>query len=43
MAGVVADGPVRDIDEARALGFPVFTRALTARTARGRVVELGTT
>jgi 4-hydroxy-4-methyl-2-oxoglutarate aldolase len=42
VAGVVADGPVRDIDEARALGFPVFTRTLTARTARGRVVELGT-
>ncbi|HTY95306.1 MAG TPA: RraA family protein [Steroidobacteraceae bacterium] len=42
VAGVIADGPVRDIDEARAYGFPVFTRALTARTARGRVVELGT-
>jgi len=42
VAGVVADGPVRDIDEARALGFAIFTRKLTARTARGRVVELGT-
>jgi 4-hydroxy-4-methyl-2-oxoglutarate aldolase len=42
VAGVVADGPVRDIDEARALGFPIFTRQLTARTARGRVSELGT-
>jgi 4-hydroxy-4-methyl-2-oxoglutarate aldolase len=42
IAGVIADGPVRDIDEARAVGFPIFTRALTARTARGRVVELGT-
>jgi 4-hydroxy-4-methyl-2-oxoglutarate aldolase len=42
IAGVVADGPVRDIDEARTLGFPVFTRHLTARTARGRVSELGT-
>jgi 4-hydroxy-4-methyl-2-oxoglutarate aldolase len=41
VAGVVADGPVRDIDEARAYGFAVFTRRLTARTARGRVVELG--
>jgi 4-hydroxy-4-methyl-2-oxoglutarate aldolase len=41
VAGVIADGPVRDIDEARAYGFPVFTRQLTARTARGRVVELG--
>jgi regulator of RNase E activity RraA len=42
VAGVVADGPVRDIDEARALGFPIFTQQLTARTARGRVTELGT-
>jgi regulator of RNase E activity RraA len=42
VAGVVADGPVRDIDEAQAYGFPVFARELTARTARGRVAELGT-
>jgi regulator of RNase E activity RraA len=42
VAGVVCDGPVRDIDEARGLGFPVFTRKLTARTVRGRIVELGT-
>lgn len=42
IAGVVCDGPVRDIDEARGLGFPVFARQLTARTARGRIVELGT-
>ncbi|HVW70572.1 MAG TPA: hypothetical protein VHB68_16455, partial [Steroidobacteraceae bacterium] len=42
VAGVVADGPVRDIDEARAYGFAVFTRQLTPRTARGRVVEIGT-
>ena len=42
IAGVVADGPVRDIDEARSYDFPIFTRALTARTARGRVVEKGT-
>ena len=40
--GVVCDGPVRDIDEARGLGFPIFSRALTAKTARGRIVELGT-
>lgn len=37
--GVVADGPVRDIDEARAYELPVFCRSLTARTARGRVEE----
>lgn len=42
VAGVVADGPVRDIDEAIAFGFPVFSRALTSFTARGRVVEKGT-
>ncbi|SOY69456.1 Dimethylmenaquinone methyltransferase [Cupriavidus taiwanensis] len=42
IAGVVADGPVRDIDEARAMNFPIFTSSLTARTARGRIVEKGT-
>lgn len=40
VAGVVADGPVRDIDEARAYEFPVYCRSLTARTARGRVEEV---
>jgi regulator of RNase E activity RraA len=40
VAGVVVDGPVRDIDEARGYGFPVYCNALTARTARGRVAEL---
>lgn len=39
IAGVVADGPVRDIDEARSYDFPVYCRSLTARTARARVVE----
>ena len=42
VAGVVCDGPVRDIDEARAQDFPIFARRLTAKTARGRIVELGT-
>lgn len=42
IAGVVADGPVRDIDEAREMGFPVFARTLTSHTARGRVAEVGT-
>jgi 4-hydroxy-4-methyl-2-oxoglutarate aldolase len=42
VAGVLADGPVRDIDEARAYGFSIFTRSFTARTARGRVKEMGT-
>jgi regulator of RNase E activity RraA len=39
--GVVADGPLRDVDEAIGYQFPVFSRSLTSRTARGRVVELG--
>lgn len=42
IAGVIADGPVRDVDEARELDFPIFARACTARTARGRVVETAT-
>ena len=41
-AGVIADGPLRDVDEAVAYEFPVYSRSLTSRTARGRVVELGT-
>jgi len=42
IAGVIADGPVRDIDEAARYGFPIFSSATTARTARGRIVEKGT-
>lgn len=42
VAGVIADGPVRDIDEAREYDLPVFCRELTARTARTRVAEAGT-
>lgn len=42
IVGVIADGPVRDIDEARACDFPIYSRALTARTARGRVAEAET-
>lgn len=42
VAGVIADGPVRDVDEARQLDFPVFARGATARTARNRIVELAT-
>jgi regulator of RNase E activity RraA len=38
--GVIVDGPVRDIDEARELGFAVFTNRTTCFTARGRVVEV---
>jgi regulator of RNase E activity RraA len=42
IAGVVVDGPVRDVDEARQIDFPVFGRSATARTARNRIVEVGT-
>jgi regulator of RNase E activity RraA len=41
IAGVIADGPVRDIDESRELGLPVFANRFTALTARGRIVEKG--
>lgn len=40
VAGVIVEGPARDIDESRGLEFPVFARNHTARTARGRVVEV---
>ena len=40
--GVIVDGPTRDRDEASALGFPIFARGNTARTARGRVYEKST-
>lgn len=42
IAGTIADGPVRDIDEAIAFDYPVFARATTSFTARGRVAEVGT-
>src|SRR5215813_9452439 len=42
VAGVIVEGPVRDIDDSRRLDFPVFARNATAKTARGRIVELAT-
>jgi len=42
VVGVIADGPVRDIDEARQHDFPVFGNSVTTFTARGRIVELAT-
>lgn len=42
VAGVIVDGPARDIDDSRRLDFPVFARSQTARTARGRIVEVAT-
>jgi regulator of RNase E activity RraA len=37
--GVVADGAARDVDEARELGFSLFSTGKTCRTARGRYHE----
>lgn len=42
VAGVIADGPLRDVDEAREFDFPVYSRSVTARTARNRVAEAAT-
>jgi 4-hydroxy-4-methyl-2-oxoglutarate aldolase len=42
VAGVIVEGPARDIDESRQLDFPVFARSITGRTARGRIVEVST-
>jgi 4-hydroxy-4-methyl-2-oxoglutarate aldolase len=42
VAGAIADGPVRDIDESRQLDFPVWGTSVTTFTARGRIVELAT-
>src|SRR5512142_2118596 len=42
VAGVIVEGPARDIDDSRKLDFPVFARTHTARTARGRIVETAT-
>jgi regulator of RNase E activity RraA len=37
--GVIVDGVCRDLDDSRDAGFPVYARAATPMTARGRVVE----
>jgi 4-hydroxy-4-methyl-2-oxoglutarate aldolase len=42
VSGVIVEGPARDIDDCRKLDFPVFARTYTARTARGRIVEVAT-
>ena len=42
VAGVIVEGPARDIDDCSRLDFPVFAREHTARTARGRIVEVAT-
>lgn len=40
IAGTIAEGPVRDVDEAREVDYPVYGRSATPSTARGRIVEL---
>ena len=42
LAGVIIDGASRDVDEAQGLGLPLFARAATPLTARGRIVEEST-
>ncbi len=42
VSGVIVEGLARDIDEAHEIGFPVFARGATARTARGRIHEAST-
>jgi regulator of RNase E activity RraA len=37
--GVIVDGTCRDVDDSRDAGFPVYARAATPVTARGRIVE----
>jgi regulator of RNase E activity RraA len=37
--GVIVDGTARDIDDSRDAQFPVYARAATPMTARGRIVE----
>lgn len=39
VSGVIVEGLARDVDEAADIGFPVYARGATARTARGRIHE----
>jgi 4-hydroxy-4-methyl-2-oxoglutarate aldolase len=42
VSGVIVEGLARDVDEALEIGFPVYGRGATARTARGRIHEVET-
>ena len=42
VSGVIVEGLARDVDEAADIGFPVYARGSTARTARGRIYETST-
>jgi 4-hydroxy-4-methyl-2-oxoglutarate aldolase len=39
ITSIICDGPVRDVDESRDLGFPVFAERAVPTTARGQIVE----
>jgi 4-hydroxy-4-methyl-2-oxoglutarate aldolase len=39
VAGVIVDGACRDVDEGRDVELPIYARAGTPVTARGRIVE----
>ena len=41
IAGVIVEGPCRDIDESKSVDFPVYGRSAAPLTARGRVIETG--
>ena len=42
VSGVIVEGLARDVDEAAEIGFAVYARGSTARTARGRIYETST-
>lgn len=42
VCGAIVEGAARDLDEAAELGFPVYARGATARTARTRIHEIST-
>lgn len=42
ISGVIVEGLARDVDEAAEIGFPIYARGSTARTARGRIHEIAT-
>jgi regulator of RNase E activity RraA len=42
VAGVICEGPARDIDESREHDFAVYARDHTCTTARGRLIEVAT-
>jgi 4-hydroxy-4-methyl-2-oxoglutarate aldolase len=42
IAGVICEGPARDLDESRQHDFPVYARDHTCTTARSRLIEVAT-